>query len=278
MQLSQVLFRAGIALKYGLEYAGLRRQRYKKALKTLERTSHPNAAKIAAAINAAYTGNVATADKTWFEKIESLRRRLLIENTEISRLDFGAGHAFDPDAEPTVKKTTVSRLCRVAGTPEKQGQLLYYLVKELKPQCCLELGTCLGISAAYQAAALERNAKIVTLEGDPATAEIARKTFREMGLTNVEVITGPFAETLPETLLSLKQIDFVLIDGHHDGEAMKNYFALIQPWLSENACIVFDDIDWSAGMQKGWKELENQNTSGAAVDLGRVGIILRSNR
>jgi predicted O-methyltransferase YrrM len=276
MQLAQLVFRAGVAFGYGLEFIRMRASAAKRALKYLGESSHPKAKHITNAIRESKNEEVNSTDNEWFGKIETLRETLLKSSDVILRRDFGAGHALDIDdnPEPTVRKTTVGQLCKVAGTPSGQARLLYYLVKELQPKVCLELGTCLGISTAYQGAAMHGQGKLLTIEGDAATAALARKNLFRWGLANVEVLSGSFSEVLPEALGFLKRIDYVLIDGHHDGEAMKEYFALIHPWLSKNACVVFDDIDWSAGMRKAWKEMQEQYTFGLAVDLGRVGIVV----
>jgi predicted O-methyltransferase YrrM len=276
MQLGQILFRASVAFEYLFEISGVRRSRAKRALQYLEQSQHPYAKSLAKAIARSRGKTSEPADQLWFDKIETLRNKLLQSDEVLKRQDFGAGHALDIDdnAEPVIRTTTVSRLCKIAGTPKVQAKLLYYLVKELRPEVCLELGTCLGISAAYQAAALNSVGKLWTVEGDPATAAFARQNLAELGLTIVEVLNGPFAEVLPDALVRLNQIDYVLIDGHHDGDAMKEYFALIHPWLSKNACVVFDDIDWSAGMRKAWRELQEQYNFGLAVDLGRIGIVI----
>ena len=203
-----------------------------------------------------------------------MRERLLASRQVIQRQDFGSGHAFNIDQEPTLKTTTVSRLCKVAGTPAKQARLLYYLVKELQPQKALELGTCLGISAAYQLAAKSDEGRFVTIEGDPETARLAQQNLDSIGLTGFEVKSGPFAQVLPGVLEALQQVDYVLIDGHHDGGAMQQYFAMIRPYLSVNACVVFDDIDWSESMYNAWRKMRLQYNFLLALDLGRIGIVI----
>ena len=62
----------------------------------------------------------------------------------------------------------------------------------------LEMGTCVGISAAYQAAALNDNGagRLVTLEGYAELAAEAQELWSNLGLSNVEVIVGRFAQTL----------------------------------------------------------------------------------
>ena len=52
-------------------------------------------------------------------------------------------------------------------------------------------------------------------------------------------------------------IDLFFNDGHHDRDAVINYFEKVLPYLSKNAVIVIDDISWSPGMKSAWMEIEN---------------------
>ena len=75
--------------------------------------------------------------------------------------------------------------------------LLFKLIREFKPSTCLELGTALGISACYQAAALKLNqaGNLTTLEGADSLALIAKQHFQALGLDNVRVVIGRFQDT-----------------------------------------------------------------------------------
>jgi predicted O-methyltransferase YrrM len=212
-------------------------------------------------------------------EIEALRKKLLQDNTIITRHDFGAG--LSKNLYKRKQATSVAKLCKGSSMPKDLARLLYYIVYYTKPKICLELGTCLGISGAYLAQAQKLvvdNGLFVTLEGDPASAAIARKNFRLLHLNNAETEVGRFADTLPGILSKTEAIDFALIDGHHNGPATLEYYQHIKPHLSENAVLVFDDIDWSAGMQKAWQSLTIFPELYICVDLGRTGICIFSSR
>jgi predicted O-methyltransferase YrrM len=85
------------------------------------------------------------------------------------------------------------------------------------------LGTCLGISTSYLAAALKLNlaGSVVTLEGAETKARLAAQNFRELGLSNVCTIVGRFQDTLDDVLEPIK---FAFIDGHHEESATLAYF------------------------------------------------------
>jgi predicted O-methyltransferase YrrM len=140
----------------------------------------------------------------------------------------------------------------------------------------LELGTALGISTAYQAAALalNRQGRILTLEGAGSLASLARENFGRLGLENIEIVVGPFQDTLQDVLDQNGAIDYVFIDGHHDERATLAYFRQICPHLTEGAILVFDDISWSAGMRRAWNTINRDRCLKACVDLIRVGICI----
>jgi predicted O-methyltransferase YrrM len=140
----------------------------------------------------------------------------------------------------------------------------------------VELGACVGISAAYLAAALGLNGKgaLTTLEGSPEISRLAEETLKSIGMTNTTVVTGPFHETLRGVLESSKPVDFLFNDGHHDHDAVIQYYDWALPHLADGAVIVFDDISWSPGMRKAWNEIEDHGRVAASIDLYTIGIAI----
>jgi predicted O-methyltransferase YrrM len=213
-------------------------------------------------------------------RIEKYRSTLLGSEEEIAVIDYGAG---DPDSNRSreemdrgVESTAlVADVCK-ASKPAFWAELLFRLVRELEPASCVELGTSLGISAAYQGTALRLNGKgsLITLEGSPETARIAVETFRYLDLANVSVEVGPFHQTLSGVLESAAPVDYFFNDGHHDRDAVIEYFDATKPHLSEDAVVVFDDISWSPGMRKAWTEIEDDPRVSTSFDLREIGIAL----
>ena len=166
----------------------------------------------------------------WIKKIENLRNDLIASTTEIEFIDYGAR---SPDLKLTTNEIyegrssteVIGNLIR-ASIPPKWGLLMLKIIKNFKPNVCLELGTCLGISSSYQASALEMNNKgdLTTIEGDPTLASIAKENFEKLGLKRVYSEIGRFQDVLERILSNLKQVNFAFIDGHHDEHATLNYF------------------------------------------------------
>jgi predicted O-methyltransferase YrrM len=214
----------------------------------------------------------------WVGKIEALRNRLLESTEEISITDYGAD---SPDLDLTEQEMsrgrkvtrTIGEICRIAK-PYKWDLLLFKLVRAFRPSVCLELGTSLGLSAAYQAAACELNqhGRVVTLEGAESLVAFARENFAELGIGWVDVVPGRFQDSLQDVLDRNAPIDFVFIDGHHDEKATLTYFRQILPHLSNGAVLVFDDISWSAGMKRAWRTIQEDGHLNVTVDLLTIGI------
>lgn len=215
--------------------------------------------------------------------IESRRAALLCDQSSIRVLDFGAGEI---EALATVEESargvyfdyTVSRVAS-ASKPKGWAILLHHLVREFKPLSIIEMGTCVGISSCYMAAALRANGRghLETLEGDPSTAELARATIAIMGYQElVSVNVGPFRDTLLPALQKYQPVDMVFVDGHHDGDATIAYFSEIRPFLSKGAIVVFDDIAWSHSMVAGWQAIAAHTDFGKAYDLGAMGVVVVS--
>ena len=83
-----------------------------------------------------------------YQPIEKLRQQLLSDNKEIEIEDFGAGSRV-----AKTKNRKISKIARSSLKPKKFGQLLFRIVDHYSPFSIIELGTSLGITTAYLAAA-----------------------------------------------------------------------------------------------------------------------------
>lgn len=210
--------------------------------------------------------------RQWFERIEA-RRKELLDSTRVIVTppgQFGNGLGTEPLRE------NVSKVCHSSKSP-RWGRFLFRLLRNLKPFRALELGTCLGISAAYEGAALELNQRglLLTLDGMAARMEVADETLELLDLgRRVETRLGRFQQTLERAIADLDPIEFAFIDGHHEESATLGYWQQIAPHMTTPGVVVFDDIDWSDGMRAAWKALVDDPRFGVAVDLGDVGVCI----
>lgn len=202
-----------------------------------------------------------------FAVIEQRRENLRKQNNIIEVLDLGAG-----STQLSSKLRRVSDIARTSLSPRKYARLLHNITQLYKPQTILELGTSLGVSAAYLASG-NPAARCLTLEGAPSIAAIARKTFSFCNLPQVELIEGNFEHTLPLALEKLQHVEFAFIDGNHQEKATLDYFYKILPYCTEKSVLVFDDICWSKGMYAAWQKICEHQQVSISINLCKLGIV-----
>lgn len=258
-----------------------RRLAYYWGLTRLRHHSSARANAVAEAVRATRTRSHGAEAVAWFDRLEAVRNRMARSNEEISRMDYGAGSPNRPRSEaemaagvPVVDQ--LQNIVKVASKPPFWCRLLFELTRSLRPASSVELGTAVGMSAAYQTAALHLNGngRLATLEGAATLAQIAGRNLAELGLDRGRVIVGRFQDTLDQVLTERAPVEFMFIDGHHDETATLSYFEQALPRLSASATVVFDDITWSAGMRRAWQAISANPAVGLAVDFGPVGLCL----
>lgn len=248
--------------------------RRRRGLAALRGRPEPAAEQLAAALEAGRTRRFEAAETEWIERIE--RRRSDLERmTDPVRTPVAELSGDPQDRE--VLEYSVGEVCRDASHPRLWAGILFSLVRRLRPRGCLELGSCLGISAAYQGAALELNGegRLLSLEGSSERAAIAAESIEELALGQyVEVRAGRFASTLEAALGDVGTIDYAFVDGHHDEEATLEYFDEIAMRAAPGALVVLDDIRWSEGMERAWSRARGDSRVAVSADLGPVGLCL----
>lgn len=256
--------------------SALRRGRELRRLQS----SGEDGARLAAAIRRAQGQVVSPSEREWLERLEALRCTLDASTAELRVVDYGAGSRYrnagaEPGGSGDVVVKSVQDACRTA-LPFFWSSLLFGVVRAFAPSTALELGSGVGISAAFQSAALRLNGtgELVTLEGADALAALAARNLLALGLDNARVVPGRFQDTLGSVLDRHRPVDHVFIDGHHDERATVEYFERILPALSERAVVVVDDIAWSDGMRRAWSAIEADARVRTSIDLGRIGILL----
>ncbi|MGW9120353.1 O-methyltransferase [Streptomyces sp. NPDC055663] len=123
-----------------------------------------------------------------------------------------------------------------------QGKLLNLLARLQGARTVLEIGTLGGYSTIWLARALPEGGKVVTLEADPAYAEVARANIERAGLADVvEIRVGRALDTLPELAAQgYGPFDVVFIDA--DKPSNPNYLAWSLKLTRPGSLIVADNV------------------------------------
>ncbi|MCX5111952.1 O-methyltransferase [Streptomyces sp. NBC_00378] len=123
-----------------------------------------------------------------------------------------------------------------------QGKLLNLLARLQGARTVLEIGTLGGYSTIWLARALPEGGKVVTLEADPAYAEVARANIERAGLADVvEIRVGRALDTLPELAAQgYGPFDVVFIDA--DKPSNPDYLAWSLKLTRPGSLIVADNV------------------------------------
>lgn len=234
------------------------------------------------AVQKAAVGRPSDEERQWLTRIELMRSLLLTSPVplELADLGAGAGARFDDgnSEQPKIVRKTLGEMT-LSSKPRRWAYLLFRILREFKPDTVLEMGACVGISASYQAAALEVNGtgRIVTLEGAKPLAEHSARTLAELDLDDrAEVRLGRFSDTLGDAISDLKPVGFAFIDGNHVEGATIDYMEVVTAAAADEAVLVFDDINWSDGMRSAWKRIAADERFALTLDLRSVGIAVVS--
>jgi len=196
--------------------------------------------------------------KQLFTRLKSDQRILKIE-------DFGAG------SKKLGSSRKVSTILKTSSSKGKYGKILYQLNKHYQFKNCLELGTSLGVGTTYLSLGFPES-NITTIEACGETRAVALENFEiKPNINCVHLTFENFLKNHQDVIY-----DFVYIDGHHDGEALKQYIKMLEPFTNVNTIYMLDDIRWSQSMFYAWKNLSINDDFEVAIDLFRIGILRKS--
>ena len=200
------------------------------------------------------------------KEVENLRKDLLSSSQELNIIDLGANNI-----QNSCYRKRVRAIVKNSAKSKKYARLLYKIAKFYKLNNILELGTSAGFSSMYFAAAGHNN--VITVEGSPETAGLAAENFAKLNFKNIQVIKGNFDDVLPNILKNTESFDCVFFDGNHKEEATLNYFEQCLHHINNDTVFIFDDINWSEGMQKAWHNIMQHTSVKVTIDLYFLGIV-----
>lgn len=202
-----------------------------------------------------------------FIALEQIRKQLQQNQTTITITDLGAG-----SKKLNSNIRSISDIVQHGIARKKQAEFLYRLVKRFSPKNIIELGTSVGLTSLYLAKA-HAASTLYTIEGCPELSTFSKKQFEQQHVNNITSITGNFNEELPKLLSSLESVDLVYFDGNHAYEPTMAYFKMALEKKHAGTILIFDDIYWSAGMEKAWTEIHTHPEVRLSMDFFQFGIV-----
>ena len=227
-----------------------------------------------------------------WEEIEACREAMLRDERELEFVDYGsairsrslefrdARRVCDIARRSLAKRKYAQMLARLVGwlgrpllTSPLRGGIGDEASEDRKGLTIVELGTSLGVTTAYLAAMDSRN-KVVTYEGCPAVAEVARANWEKLGLNNIACVVGEITvDSLQLAVDRLSGIDVAFIDANHTCEATLTYFNALASRVHEKSVVVVDDIHYNEDMEKAWKAICADERVTTTMDLYRMGLV-----
>ncbi|GAA4316240.1 class I SAM-dependent methyltransferase [Pontixanthobacter gangjinensis] len=208
-------------------------------------------------------------DKSNYEQYDLIKnyRNDLLRNKEfIEVTDFGAGsRVFKSNKRP------VFSIAKNAGITLHRAKLLYRLTNYLKVDKALELGTSLGIASS--AIAANKNTGLISIEGCPETANIARQQVQKYQLNNIRLRVNEFEAELDLLIRKNQKFDLVYLDGNHQKKATLDYFEKLLPSAHNDSIFIFDDIHWSEEMEEAWEEIKLHPKVQVSIDTFQWGLV-----
>lgn len=147
--------------------------------------------------------------------------------------------------------------CFMINVGDEKGKILDEAIRRVRPRRLLELGTYCGYSALRMVRVMPSDARLYSIELNPANAQIARRIWDHAGVGDrVTVIVGHLGDG-GSTLDQLKtahgfaprELDFVFIDHDKAAYLPDLKHILDQNWLHRGSVVVADNVKFPGAPQ-----------------------------
>jgi predicted O-methyltransferase YrrM len=148
----------------------------------------------------------------------------------------------EDDALRAARESSVRTVLPMADVAPNQGAFLALLARMCGARRVLEFGTLAGYSTIWLARAVGPSGRVVTLEVDAPTADVARENFARAGVADVvDLVVGPAAVSAGRLADAGEEpFDLVFIDA--DKPSNPAYLALAMRMAHPGTVIVCDNV------------------------------------
>lgn len=196
-------------------------------------------------------------------------------NEEIRRISKALCRVPTPNPEIENTRINLTQQQFIDSKKYSWASTISNITQALESKRLLEIGTAVGVSAAYIAKA-NKNIVINTIELEPELCFEARCNLRLWRLENrVIVHEGMYQEVMPK-LMQNNMYDVIFKDAYHIGQSNINlvHHLINIKW---QGTLILDDIRWSWDMLKAWNKIKRTPGVAATVDLYHIGIVVIKN-
>jgi len=198
--------------------------------------------------------------------ISSFRKSLLNSKDTITVEDFGAG-----SLKFSSNERKISDIAKIAGASFSESKLFFRIVNYFSPKSILEFGTSLGIST-FTFNKANNKSEITTIEGSKSIYNWNIPNLGKYNFANTSFLNILFDDYL-KTIDNNKKFDLIFIDGNHSYSATIKYFETLRKHTHNDSIIIFDDIHWSEGMDRAWKEIIKNEDVRVSIDTFHFGVV-----
>ena len=141
---------------------------------------------------------------------------------------------------------------------ETQAHFLQLIIKINNVKNCLEIGTFTGFSALTIALTLPDDGKLITLDNDEKSIQVANNFFKKANLeSKIKTIVAPALDSLKKIIQEKKTFDLIFIDA--DKANYINYFESCLSLSDKRSIIIFDNVLWRGDVYK--KSITDRQTN-----------------
>jgi len=173
-------------------------------------------------------------------------------------------------------QNTIAKAIKYSSSSYRKSSFIAKIAQAVQAKNILELGTNLGMTTAVLSY-YNPTAEVHTVEGNAQLLLKAKAFFNQSQLNNIHTHCHYFHDFLNSDFDTLRP-DFILIDGDHSYQSTLDYYKIIREKSPNQVCIIFDDIRWSRGMFKAWKEISTKSNATLIVDFYNMGMLLYSSK
>lgn len=193
----------------------------------------------------------------------------------VNKVLFNAWGAEAPEAimKEHRKLGAAFAFVRRSSVSMKYGFLLYRITRWFQPEMIIELGTGMGISTLYLSSGSPET-PLHSIERDKERAAMAAQLICRCCPGPISIHWGEMEEKLEHIKPLMPQRFLAFVDGNHHYEPTVEYLRNLMDRAGDESVIIMDDIYWSRGMQRAWKEVASWPEVKVSIDLFHMGILL----
>ena len=123
--------------------------------------------------------------------------------------------------------------------PRDEGEFLYQFALAVGAKTIIEAGTSYGFSGLFWGAALKQTGGVLhTIDNDPKKIESSKETFRQAGLSAINI--NHFGDAAAELRKITGQVDIAFLDAG-DKRLNTGYFDIIWPRVRRGGSVLTDN-------------------------------------